>query len=267
MDYHEWEKWAMDYREWEKWAMDYHGREKTSNGLSLKEVGKYKPIYFFGIFVCSHSYTASWVNWLTAGSSFQNVILFSCGIDSKCDIYIWKWPDTMNMWSVLMDTDVKYSGHICTHVFPALSGLKMLEIVALLQASIIYPWWHHQMETFSMLLALCAGNSLVTDEFPSQRPLTQSFDVFFDLCLNKRLSKQMRCWWFETPLGSSWCHCNATHLMYNEWPMSWWLEMSWCQIGTRPSATIMLIWPCLTTHKSCHEVYIFKIPLETFIYH
>ena len=53
-------------------------------------------------------------------------------------------------------------------------------------------WWRHQMETFSALLALCAGNSPVTGEFPSQRPVTQSFDVFFDLRLNKRLSKQSR---------------------------------------------------------------------------
>ena len=44
--------------------------------------------------------------------------------------------------------------------------------------------WCHQMETFSALLALCAGNSPVTGEFPSQRPVTRSFDVFFDLCLN-----------------------------------------------------------------------------------
>ena len=29
-------------------------------------------------------------------------------------------------------------------------------------------WWRHQMETFSALLALCAGNSPVTGEFPSQ---------------------------------------------------------------------------------------------------
>ena len=48
------------------------------------------------------------------------------------------------------------------------------------------------METFSELLALCAGNSLVTGEFPAQRPVTRSFDVFFDLDLNKQLSKQLR---------------------------------------------------------------------------
>ena len=46
------------------------------------------------------------------------------------------------------------------------------------------------METFSALLAICAGNSPVTGEFPAQRPVTRSFGVFFDLRLNKRLSKQ-----------------------------------------------------------------------------
>ena len=52
-------------------------------------------------------------------------------------------------------------------------------------------WWRHQMETFSALLAICAGNSPVTGEFPTQRPVTRSFDVFFDLRLNKRLGKQL----------------------------------------------------------------------------
>ena len=42
-------------------------------------------------------------------------------------------------------------------------------------------WWRHQMETFSGLLAICAGNSPVTGELPAQRPVTRSFDVFFDL--------------------------------------------------------------------------------------
>ena len=50
------------------------------------------------------------------------------------------------------------------------------------------PGWHNQMETFSAWLALCARNSPVTGEFPSQRPVTRSFDVFFHLCLNKGLS-------------------------------------------------------------------------------
>ena len=59
-------------------------------------------------------------------------------------------------------------------------------------------WWRHQMETFSALLAICAGNSPVPGEFPAQRSVTRSFYVFFDLRPNKRLSKQSWGWWFET---------------------------------------------------------------------
>ena len=80
---------------------------------------------------------------------------------------------------------------------------------------IVIPWWRHQKETFSALLALCAGNSPVTGEFPSQRPVTRSFDVFFGLCLNKRLSKQSWGWWFKTPSRSLWRHCNGWHLYAN----------------------------------------------------
>ena len=46
-------------------------------------------------------------------------------------------------------------------------------------------------------------------EFPSQRPVTWSFDVFFDLCLNNRWSKQLWGWWFETTSHSLWRHCNV----------------------------------------------------------
>ena len=45
-----------------------------------------------------------------------------------------------------------------------------------------HSWWRHQMETFSALLAISAGNSSVTGEFPAQRPVTRSFDVFFVIC-------------------------------------------------------------------------------------
>ena len=46
-------------------------------------------------------------------------------------------------------------------------------------------------------------------EFPTQRPVTRSFDVFFDLRLNKRLSKQPWGWWFETRSWSLWRQCNV----------------------------------------------------------
>ena len=70
-------------------------------------------------------------------------------------------------------------------------------------------WWRHQMEAFSALLAICAGNSPVPGEFPAQRPVTRSFDVFFDLRLNKRLCKQSWGWWFETLLCPLWRHNNV----------------------------------------------------------
>ena len=77
-----------------------------------------------------------------------------------------------------------------------------------------YAWWRHQMETFSALLAICVGNSPLTSEFSTQRPVTLSFDVFFDLRLIKRLSKQSGCWWFETPSRQLWRHCYG---IQNEW--------------------------------------------------
>ena len=60
-------------------------------------------------------------------------------------------------------------------------------------------WWRHQMETFSALLAICAGNSPVPDEFPTT------------LRLNKRLSKQWWCWWFETLSRPLWRHRNEVY--------------------------------------------------------
>ena len=49
--------------------------------------------------------------------------------------------------------------------------------------SVIFSWWRHQMETFSALLAICAGNSPVPGEFPAQRPVPRSFDVFSLICV------------------------------------------------------------------------------------
>ena len=62
------------------------------------------------------------------------------------------------------------------------------------------------METFSASLAICTGNSPVTGEFPAQKPVTRSFDVFLDLRLNKRLSKQSWGWWFKTTSRPLWRH-------------------------------------------------------------
>ena len=71
-------------------------------------------------------------------------------------------------------------------------------------------WWRHQMEIISAFLVICAGNSPVSGEFPAQRPVTRSFDIFFDLLLNKRLNKQSWGWWFETISCPLWRHCTVT---------------------------------------------------------
>ena len=80
------------------------------------------------------------------------------------------------------------------------------------------------METFSSLLVLCVGNSPVTGEFPSQRPVTQSFDVFFDLCLNKQLSKKSRGWWFEMPSRSLYAHYDVIVMIIHDIMLNraWW---------------------------------------------
>ena len=90
-------------------------------------------------------------------------------------------------------------------------------------------WWRHQMETFSALLALCAGNSPVYRELPAQRPVTRSFGVFFDLRLIKRLSKHSRGWWFETLSRPKWRHCNVILILQDfvTWTSVWLSQCQW----------------------------------------
>ena len=92
-----------------------------------------------------------------------------------------------------------------------------------------HTWWRHQIETSSALLAICAGNSPVPGEFPTQRPVTRSFNVFFDLCLNKRLSKQSWGWWLETIWRPLWHHCNE-NLTYEKSKLV--RVTAWCHQAT-----------------------------------
>ena len=104
------------------------------------------------------------------------------------------------------------------------------------------------METFSALLALCAGNSTVNS-------LMRSFDIFSDLRLNERLSKQSRRRWFETQSLSLWPHCNGIFLPQHQkviaapipawyshrvWLLQHWTLHSWglFRIGN------IWYWPC-----------------------
>ena len=60
---------------------------------------------------------------------------------------------------------------------------------------------------------LC-GEFTVPGEFSTQRPVTRSFDVYFDLHPNKWLSKQSWGWWFETLSCSLWRHRNEQFLFH-----------------------------------------------------
>ena len=103
-------------------------------------------------------------------------------------------------------------------------------------------WWRHQMETFSVLLDICAGNSPVPSEFPAQRPVTRSFDVFFDLRPNKWLSKQWWGRWFKTPSSPLWRHCNECQISIIM--RRHWLPCIICFEGKDIAYLLMSIWSC-----------------------
>ena len=107
----------------------------------------------------------------------------------------------------------KIKENLSLYVFPiTLQSFDISFVVILhrlLNKEWILSWWRHQMETFFALLAICAGNSPVPGELPTQTPVTRSFDVFFDLRLNRRLSKQWWGWWFETLSRPLWRHRNV----------------------------------------------------------
>ena len=122
----------------------------------------------------------------------------------------------------------------------------------------------------SALLVLCKGNPPVTDGFPSQRPVTRSFDVFFDLRLNKRLGKQSRRRWFETSSRSSRRHCNVRshcfviHAEYNKYgPFC----LQYCGFWLIPS--ILKVYPANTcsvhTNNELHKTIFRKSISETLI--
>ena len=92
---------------------------------------------------------------------------------------------------------------------------------------------------------LVRENSPLTGEFPSQGPATRSFDVFFDMCLNKLLDKQSRRRWFETPSRSLWRYFNVTNDFFHRNLNS--MEISLC---SHPSCNELLD----TIFGTCHDM-------------
>ena len=101
---------------------------------------------------------------------------------------------------------------------------------------------------------LLCGNSPVTAEVPSQRPVTRSFEFFFDLRQNKRLSKQLRLRWFESPLRSLWRHFNglsvSDHPHHNMYFNT--LKLKGCQLPWSSLGTLKLAFNVLSDEQSSH---------------
>ena len=150
-----------------------------------------------------------------------------------------QWNSMPREWRHTLDVQFKY---MCTAKGLWIINIKDLNWVK----KECWSWWHHQMETFSTLLAFCVGNSPVTGEFPSQRPVTWSFDVFFDLCLNKLLIKQSWDWWFETPSRSLWHHCNGTLMNIVILNMMYVLQLHGCILCRNIMSWPTMLWLDLT---------------------
>ena len=100
-------------------------------------------------------------------------------------------------------------------------------------------------------------------DFPAQRPVTRSFDVFFDLRLNKRFSKQSWGWWFETPSRPLWRHRNGSRIPCSATrsaspthkPADWQLDQLYCGLHGHPAEviTIKLHPACTASFGRHHE--------------
>ena len=106
------------------------------------------------------------------------------------------------------------------------------------------PWKRHQSDAFPLLLVICAGNLPITGEFLALRPVTRRYYVFFDLRLNKRLSKPSWGWLFETPSHQLWCHYNehsGLHVQYQAMVLKNWIYRHLLDWDTRLRQATILI--------------------------
>ena len=122
-------------------------------------------------------------------------------------IVLWLWFVCYSIWiESILTTIIKCTLYVfISQKFCSVENKSYYYYHHYMPRCLYIPWWRHQMEIFSALLAICAGNSPVPGEFPAQRPVTRSFGVFFDLRLNQRLSKQSLGWWFDSIMRSLQC--------------------------------------------------------------
>ena len=108
----------------------------------------------------------------------------------------------------------------------------------------------HGLEHFQRYWPFVRGIHRSSVNFPHKRPVAQSFDIFSDLHLNKRLSKQSRHWWFETPSRSLWLHCDVIPtndvVMASRWRFEhgssrWNIHQIGCQFQYNPAMIPMIL--------------------------
>ena len=134
------------------------------------------------------------------------------------EVFVWVWYGLCHQVAKLCITlseSRKFHGSVTMCCTTCVINIRFPFVVFYCGSMFTYfkiAWWRHQTETFSALLAICAGNSPFPGEFPAQRPVTRSFDILFDMSLNKRLRKQWWGWWFETQSCPLWRHCNVNHM-------------------------------------------------------
>ena len=167
-------------------------------------VNLYMLIFIFGNIKTSAHFVCMWTYIYT---SMHTCMLFQCIEKYLVHAY----------WYILKNQDtymsqIYWSLNICNHFCDKLN-LKLN---------------HDDARTWTHITTLCEGNPPVSGTFPSQGPLMQSFDIFFDVSLRKQMAKSS-CQWFETP-----CHsCDVTEMitmkhLYNMVYHNTISYVSWC---------------------------------------
>ena len=134
-------------------------------------------------------------------------------------VFDW-WLDVIWLKSRYILHWFQYRNSYFEHPSVSENGTRSAKMACCFFCKVKKSWCRHQMET-------------VTGEFPSQRPVTRSYDVSFDLRINKRLSELSWGCWFGTPLRSLWRHCNVIGNVFSFDQAALWMVQS-----VRPSVRL-----------------------------
>ena len=150
--------------------------------------------------------TQRWFRWWLVPNRRQSIIW------TNADLIHWRIYAALGCWIYLRKHKNTFA--FLSHYYDVMMSAMASQITSL---TIVYPIINsgadQRKHQSSASLNFCSGNSQVTGEFHSQRPVKWSYDLLFDLHLNKRLIKQTWGWWFETQSRSLWRHCNGQQTM------------------------------------------------------